>query len=146
MLRYRLIHPEIAASLATAGHGSQVLIADGHYPVSTGAQPRATRVHLNLEPGRLTVPEVAAVVLDAVAVEAAAVMTPPPPQPDPEIFAELTALLGDVPLRRLDRFAFYEAARSPDVALVIATGEQRTYANLLLTLGVVGARGGAGSP
>jgi L-fucose mutarotase len=41
------------------------------------------------------------------------------------------------PAQRLDRFAFYAAARSEDVALVIATGERRVYANVLLTLGVV---------
>lgn len=137
MLRYRLIHPEIAAALAAGGHGSQVLIADGHYPVSTGAAAQAARVYLNLEPGRLTVTEVAEVLLDAVAVEAATVMQPPPSEPDPEIFAEFALLLGESPLRRLDRFSFYEAARSPDVALVIATGERRTYANLLFTLGVL---------
>jgi hypothetical protein len=31
----------------------------------------------------------------------------------------------------------YDAACEPDVALVIATGEQRVYANILLTIGVV---------
>ena len=37
----------------------------------------------------------------------------------------------------MGRFEFYDAARDSDVALVIATGEQRVYANLLLTIGVV---------
>jgi L-fucose mutarotase len=32
---------------------------------------------------------------------------------------------------------FYQEAKSPDTALVIATGEQRRFANLLLTIGVV---------
>ena len=31
----------------------------------------------------------------------------------------------------------YEAASAPDVAVAIATGERRIYANLLLTIGVV---------
>jgi L-fucose mutarotase len=136
MLRYRLIHPEILAALAAAGHGSQVLLADGHYPVSTGSAPGATRVSLNLAPDRLAVPEVLEVLLDAVVVEAAAVMRPPPAEPEPAIFTELIALLAGVEAERLDRFSFYEAARGPDVALVIATGERRTYANVLLTLGV----------
>jgi L-fucose mutarotase len=38
---------------------------------------------------------------------------------------------------RLDRDAFYRAAGDDDVCLAIATGEQRIYANLLLTIGVV---------
>ena len=46
-------------------------------------------------------------------------------------------MLGGIELERLERFPFYDAARGPDVALAIATGEQRLYANLLLTIGVV---------
>jgi L-fucose mutarotase/ribose pyranase (RbsD/FucU family) len=38
VLRTRLLHPEILAALAGAGHGSRVLIADGNYPFSTGEQ------------------------------------------------------------------------------------------------------------
>ena len=37
----------------------------------------------------------------------------------------------------LERFAFYDACRDSDTALVIASGEQRIYANILLTIGVV---------
>lgn len=136
MLRYRLTHPQILSALAAAGHGAQVLIADGHYPVSTGARAEAVRVFLNLAPDRPTVPEVLDVVLEAVVVERAAVMQPPPELPEPEVFEEIAQLLPGAPVDRLDRRPFYEAARSPDVALVIATGELRTYANLLLTLGV----------
>jgi L-fucose mutarotase len=131
VLRYRLVHPEILTALAAAGHGSQVLVADGHYPVSTGAHPRAARVSLNLAPDRLTVPEVVEVLLDAVTVEAATVMQPPSTEPEPEIFAEFARLLPETPLARLGRYEFYEAARGPALALVIATGELRTYANLL---------------
>jgi len=137
LLRYRLTHPEILATLAAAGHGSRVLIADGHYPVSTGTARTAVRVSLNLAADRPTVPEVLEVLVDAVAVEAATVMQPPPSNPDPEVFAEFARLLPDRTLDRLGRFEFYQAARSPDVALVIGTGERRTYANLLLTLGLV---------
>jgi len=45
--------------------------------------------------------------------------------------------LLSVALEPLERFTFYETASSDDVALVVATGEQRLYANLLLTIGVV---------
>lgn len=137
MLRYTLIHPEILAALASAGHGSQVLVADGHYPFVTASGPNATHVFLNLTPGRLTVTEVLSAVVDAAPIEAAAVMQPPPELPTPEIFAEFEELLPKgTPVEHLGRHGFYEAARTDDVALVIATGEQRTYANILLTLGV----------
>jgi len=32
---------------------------------------------------------------------------------------------------------FFKSASSPDVALTIATGEQRIYANILITIGLV---------
>ncbi|MGH8867793.1 MAG: RbsD/FucU domain-containing protein [Actinomycetes bacterium] len=137
MLRYRLTHPEVLAALAAAGHGAGVLVADGHYPVSTASGPAARRVWLNLTAGRPTVTEVAEVLCDAVVVEGATVMQPPPGEPEPEAFADFTRLLpSERALTRLGRFDFYAAARSPDLALVIATGDVRTYANLLLTLGV----------
>ena len=41
MLKTTLLHPEILNALAGAGHGAQVLIADGNYPASTGGNPRA---------------------------------------------------------------------------------------------------------
>ncbi|CAG6397358.1 RbsD or FucU transport [Streptomyces cocklensis] len=137
MLRYQLTHPTILAALASAGHGSRVLISDGHYPHTTGANPAAERVYLNLAPDRLLVTEVLAALTDAVPIESATVMTPPADQPEPPVFAEFRTALPHLPaLTPLDRFAFYDTARGPDTTLVIATGDRRTYANLLLTLGV----------
>jgi len=46
------------------------------------------------------------------------------------------ALAKGVAWTELGRFEFYEACRTNDVAIVIATGEQRVYANILLTVGV----------
>ena len=37
---------------------------------------------------------------------------------------------------RLGRYEFYDACCVPAVCLAISTGEKRTYANLLLTVGV----------
>jgi L-fucose mutarotase len=136
MLKYSLLHPEILAVLGAAGHGSKVLIADGNYPFSTRASPNARRVYLNLAPGVLGVPDVLRVLAGAIPIEAAQVMLPESGA-EPAIHAEFRALLGEVPFTRLSRFQFYDAARDPDTALVIATGEQRVYANILLTIGVV---------
>ena len=51
MLKHQLIHPEINAILARAGHSSQVLIADGNYPASSAMGPKAQLVSLGLTPG-----------------------------------------------------------------------------------------------
>ncbi len=47
------------------------------------------------------------------------------------------ALLPGLALAPIERFAFYAQASQSGTCLVIATGEQRIYANILLTVGVV---------
>ena len=136
MLRYQLLHPEILAALAGAGHGSQILIADGNYPFNTRAHPNARRVFLNLAPDLLKATDVLAALVDAIPIEAAHVMVPDAGE-EPPIFGEFRALMSGRELYILRRFDVYDAASRPDLALVIATGERRVYANLLLTIGVV---------
>ena len=137
MLKTQLLHPEILAALGSAGHGSKVLIADGNFPFSTGANPAAKRVYLNLAPGLLTVTDVLRVLVEAMPIEAAEVMQPASGD-EPSIFSDFRSILPQgMELKRLGRFEFYDMARERDTALVIATGEQRIYANILLTVGVV---------
>jgi L-fucose mutarotase len=136
MLKTRLLQPDILRALGEAGHGSRVLIADGNYPLATGSNPGCRRVFLNLAPGQLTVTDVLAVLAEAIPVEAAHVMGPDDGS-EPPVFGDFRALLPGVALGRLGRFDFYDMARGPDTALAIATGEQRIYANILLTIGVV---------
>ncbi len=138
MLKSQLLHPEILQALGTAGHGSQVLIADGNYPFATGSSRDARHVYLNLAPGVLSTTDVLAVLVDAIPIEAAHEMAPATGE-EPAIFEEFRSLLIGTELQSLGRFEFYEAARCPDVALVIATGERRVYADILLTIGVVPA-------
>jgi L-fucose mutarotase len=136
MLTTTLLHPEILAALGRAGHGSQVLIADGNYPFSTGSPALAEKVFLNLKPGMVKVTDVLEALVASIPIETAAVMVPDD-QSDQPIFGEFRQLLPkQLALNKVTRFAFYDRARSSDTALVIATGEQRIYANLLLTIGV----------
>ena len=137
MLQGSLIHPGILEALGRAGHGAQVLIADGNYPFSTGANRHAARVFLNLRPGLVSATDVLEVLVGAIPVEAATVMVPDE-GPEPSIFKQFRGLLpAGMALETLDRFAFYDAARSDSLALIIATAEQRVYANILLTIGVI---------
>ncbi|MFF6883723.1 RbsD/FucU domain-containing protein [Streptomyces sp. NPDC012421] len=135
MLLTELLHPGILAPLAGAGHGARVLLADGHYPASTAVGDRAATVHLNLAPGLLDVTTVLDVLLRALPVESAHVMTPPE-GPEPPPISEYRDRLADIQVETLGRFEFYEAARSSDLALAVVTADTRTYANLLLTIGV----------
>lgn len=149
MLNLPLIHPDILRVLGRAGHGSQVLIADGNYPFRTTLGPNAELVSLNLTPGVVSATDVLAALAAVIPVEEAAVMAPAREGPyampeDPPIWAEFRDLLAangfSGPLQQLERFAFYEAGRGADVALAVATGEQRIYANVLLTIGVIRPR------
>ncbi|WP_427175284.1 RbsD/FucU family protein [Arthrobacter sp. 92] len=133
MLTTGLIHPGILRALAGAGHGARVLLADANYPHSTGIGQRAELIHLNLTPGVVDAVTVLRALTSVAQFEAASVMVPPDGDVPP-IGGEFAAVLG-LPLSTLGRSEFYAAARSDDVALAIATGEQRLYGNLLLTVG-----------
>jgi L-fucose mutarotase len=146
MLKSQLLHPEIQRALGRAGHGSQVLISDGNYPHWTRRGPNAEVVYLNLAPGLVSVTDVLKVLVSAIPIEAAHVMDyarkgPYALKKDPEIWDEFRAIFKasqiDVELEKIERFKFYDAAGTPNVCLTVATGEQRIYANLLLTIGVV---------
>ena len=142
MLRSPLIHPQLLAALGAAGHGARVLIADANYSHSTNAYSGAALIHLNVRPGLVTVDQVLEPVIDMVPVESVSVM-----QPDdgstPEAFARYRELLGDrLPLQPLGRLEFYATCREPDLAVCVATGDDRLYTNVLLTVGYISPRDG----
>jgi L-fucose mutarotase len=57
---------------------------------------------------------------------------------EPGVFGTYQALLGEsVPLQRLGRLEFYATCREPDLAVCVATGDNRLYANILLTVGYI---------
>ena len=145
MLDSPLTHPDILTALGRAGHGSRILIADGNYPASTTMPVTASLVSLNLRKGTVLVTEVLEAITAVTPVEAAYVMAPDTAgeyaADDPDIWPEFRRILDHagarVELERLERFAFYEASGAPDIALVVATGEPRLYANIILQVGVV---------
>jgi L-fucose mutarotase len=137
VLRSPLIHPQLLAALGAAGHGARVLIADANYSHSTNVYPGAALIHLNVRPGLVTVDQVLEPVIDMVPIESVSVM-----QPDdattPEVFARYRELLGDrLPLQPLGRLDFYATCREADLAVCVATGDDRLYANILLTIGYI---------
>jgi len=137
MLKSKLLHPEILSALARNGHGSRLLIADGNYPFTTGVPENAQKVFLNLAPGLLSVTEVLQIIRDAIPVESYMVMLPPDEAPQ-AIHEEFVEILGEsTPVTKMKKIDFYREARAIDTCLVIATGEIRRFANILITIGVV---------
>ncbi len=132
----RMLQPDILSTLGRAGHGSCVLIADGNYPVSTHSPGTAAKVFLNLRPGLVQVAEVLEVLRETIPIEQATMMAPPDGKP-PAIHRDLLKQLPmGVPTRTLTKAEFYAAVNQPTTALVIVTGEERRFANVLLTIGV----------
>lgn len=138
MLYGPMTHPQLLRALAAAGHGSKVLLADANYPHTTGVNERCELVSLNLAPGLLTVTQVLDVLKRTVPIEKAEIMVPAPDAEQVEIpiHDEFRAALPGVEFGEISRWDYYEAARAQEVQVVVATGEQRLYGNLLLTIGV----------
>ncbi len=134
MLTIGCIHPELIAALSLCGHGDQILIADGNYPLASKSG-QAQKVYLGLSDGIPTVPQVLQALQSVIKVEKAEVMKPEGAEV-PAIFSEFYQLLPNVQFCKLDRQGFYDACSEPCVRLAISTGEKRIFANLLLTVGV----------
>jgi L-fucose mutarotase len=147
MLKTPILHPQLLAALGRIGHSSKILIADGNYPFATKKNPHAEIVHLNFAPGLLSVTDILTPLLATIPIELVEVMEPMKSGPyamknDPPIFNNFRKILKEtgnfnLELTKIERFAFYLHASTSDVALVIASAEQRIYANILLTVGVV---------
>lgn len=145
MLRHKLIHPEISAVLARAGHHGTILIADGNYPASSKIGPNATLVSLNLMPGVVTCNQVLEAILSAVPIEAIHTMMYETSGPyaltaDPPVWADYQATIRQaglaVMLEPIEKWDFYAAVATPDHVLTVQTADQQRYANILLHIGV----------
>jgi L-fucose mutarotase len=136
MLLTKCIHPQLLGALGKLGHGSWILLSDGGYPHITASNPAAEKVYLNLTQGLLTVTQVLEVLKETVPIEAAAVMTPPDGALQP-VFKEYQSLLPEVPFDYIRQFDFYTRAMENNIGLVIATGDVRNFANLLIKVGFV---------
>jgi L-fucose mutarotase len=136
MLKTPVIHPTIMEALARSGHFAQVVIADGNLPVGAMRGPNSTTVHLNFRPGLLDALTVLEGILEVCPVQGAIVMEKPA-EANAEIHDAYKKLLGDVQWDEMERWSFYDKIRDPNTTLIIQTGEQRRFANLILTVGVV---------
>lgn len=136
-----LLTPDALHALASMGHGDELAIVDAHFPAArVAAQGGARLVHL----AGADLPAVARAVLQLMPLDeqgdAAAHTMQVIGDADaiPPAVAEVRALLrqaGERPAAALDRLAFYD--RASRAFAVFASGESRTYGNLLLRKGVV---------
>ncbi|MBV2144916.1 ribose ABC transporter [Falsochrobactrum sp. TDYN1] len=133
-----LLTGELLAILCDMGHGDEVVIVDANFPADAIAE-RLVRL-----PG-ISVTDALEAVLSVLPVDdfvdfPAAAMDAPGERP--QIYPEFEALLEKaegrvIALDPVDRFAFYD--RTKEAYAVIATGERRLYANIILKKGVLRA-------
>lgn len=136
MLKTAIIHPTILEALGRSGHFSQIVIADGNFPVGSMKGPNSTTVHLNFQPGMLDALTVLKGILEVCPIQGAIVMEKPA-EANAEIHNNYKALLGDATWGTMERWSFYDKIRDPTTTLLIQTGEKRRFANIILTVGVV---------
>ena len=134
MLTTKLINPEIMAVLSKCGHGDKILISDANYPLDSKSGD-AKKVYLALEKDCPTATKVLEVLKSVVNFEKAELMMPDSDK-EPEIFEEFRNLLPEAEFATLGRYEYYSTCCKDQVKLAILSGESRTFANILLTIGV----------
>lgn len=122
--------------LQDMGHGDEIVVTDANFPAAAVAQ------RLVQLPGIAADRTVEAILslfpLDDFVEAPAAAMAAPDGRP--EIYGDFDRLLeaangSAVTIEEIDRFDFYD--RSKAAYAVVATGERRLYANLILKKGVL---------
>jgi len=135
MLKTNLLQPDILMALASNGHGARILIADANFPFTTCTPATCQKVFLNLSPGVLTVTQVLKIIQDHIPVETAIIMIPPDESQQP-IHGEFREILGDgIIFKGEKRAGFYRETKSEETCLLIATGDSRRFANILIVMG-----------
>jgi L-fucose mutarotase len=137
-----LLTPELLSVLAAMGHGDDIAVVDANFPADSMAGGTCHGRVVSLVGASM--PEVVEAILSVLplddSVEAPvwtmAATTDGLAEVQKEVQAVIDADAGrHLPMRAVERFAFYEAARGSYA--VVQTGERRLVGNVLIKKGVV---------
>ncbi len=138
----KYISPDMLKYLAEMGHGDELVIADGNFP----AERIGKNAHVVRADGH-GVPEILDAILHLIPLDTYVEKPVGLMQlvegdtcGEPEIWQTYIDILkkyepDNNDIEYIERFAFYERAK--DAQLIIATGEEAIYANIILKKGVV---------
>ena len=119
------------------GHGDELVIADANFPAETMGQRVVRADGISGTDMLKAILEV--IPLDTYAKENFMLMETTNGDPTPEIWAKYDKIVDSLDKNKkkemIERFAFYERAKKAYV--VIATGEEAIYANIILKKGVI---------
>ena len=133
-----LISPDLLAVLSRMGHGDEIVLADAHFPGET-FNSRVLRAD-GLKIADLLAAILPLFELDAYVAHPLAMMAAVPGDTlDADVengYLKSIRLTnpGAAPVERVERFAFYERAKS--AFAVVMTGETAKYGNIILKKGV----------
>lgn len=132
-----ILSPELLKILCEMGHGDEIVIGDGNFPAASNAK-RLIRCD------GLGVPEILDAILqvfplDTYVESPVALMATGEGEETPGIWKTYDEIVnrhnGATEISQIERFAFYERARS--AYAVVASSETAIYANVILKKGVV---------
>ena len=134
-----LLTPDLLHALASMGHGDEIVLADANFPATTHAR-RLIHMH-GISASAVLQAVLSVMPLDSFVEQPALTMQiVGDSQTRPATVAEFDVLLqkhGYPASAALERQAFYQ--RAGQAFAVVATGELRTYGNIILKKGVIAA-------
>ena len=137
----KLLTGDLLKALCDMGHGDELVIADANFP---GERVARRLIRLPGISGTELLRAIAPLIpLDAYSPALVMQLTDSDRakgMPDPAIWGEYEYILrqhygADTRVNTIERYSFYERAKA--AYLVIQTGEERIYGNLLLAKGVI---------
>lgn len=138
-----LLSPDLLMVLRAMGHGDEIAIVDANHPAAANAK-RLVRID-GANASQVLAAVLSLTPLDSfVECPAHGMQVVGKPDEVPPAVADFQSILDRsagfaVRVERIERFAFYERVRA--CFAVVATGDRRPYANIILTKGVVGPNG-----
>ena len=142
-----LLNADVLRALRAMGHGDVIVVVDGNFPAESTARRTVSGELLRID---ASAPRAVEAVLSVMpldtfvdgAVRTMAVVDSP--DEVQEVHREIAEVVRraegrDVPVERVERFAFYDLARAAYAILQVA--EPRFYANFALVKGVVAPDG-----
>lgn len=133
----KILSPQLLKILSEMGHGDELVIADANFPAETMGQ-RVVRAD-GISGTDMLKAILKVIPLDTYAKENFMLMETTNGDPTPEIWAKYDKIVDSLDKNKkkemIERFAFYERAKKAYV--VIATGEEAIYANIILKKGVI---------
>ncbi len=142
MLHQELTQPQILGILAASGHGDNIAIVDSNYPAQGRRDRNVPLVNLNITHQVVPTPLLVGLVAQSIPIERCTIPVPKEGdasgarRPVHEAIMEATQTTNpDVEIAQVEPQEFYNLTSSPNLALMIVSGERSHFGSVILTVG-----------